>query len=526
MADALFDVTTVARSKRRRRAPRRYLLRATNTQLASPASGRSTRRRSDDGDEEDDGSNPLPALAADDPLRLLEPLPGAALHRAAAALHRGHAGEGAGGEGHRPAEHLRADHVDDPGPRLRREGRPRAQAHRPRRRGQRPAGRALPRLRRRRLHRRMEDELDEVASRRARSGSPWSRSSTTRWRTRWRPRPRRRRSACEETTRSAPSASAPMVIRWGRRGRFLACTGFPECRGTRSLDGEEQPERRSRPTRSAPSAASPMVIRTRPLREVPGLQPLPGLQGPQAAGHKTRREVPDGRRRPRRAAHASAAAPSTAARTTRSATSRPGASPLATPCPNCGGLLIVDRSKDNRRSARAATGRAKRLQRRRRARDGGRTNAVTRRTHPALSTLMERAARGLRPLPHRGEEPLAVHAPQLPQDLSDFARFLDDEERHRPACRWTGSPSAATWRAEGAADGDGQRQPQGEHDPQLLQLPRARGKLEAQPADRPRRPEARAPPADDPVARTTSPRSSRPRTRRRRGACATARSWS
>jgi len=31
----------------------------------------------------------------------------------------------------------------------------------------------------------------------------------------------------------------PMVARWGRNGRFLACTGYPECRNTRPLEGEE-----------------------------------------------------------------------------------------------------------------------------------------------------------------------------------------------------------------------------------------------------------------------------------------------
>jgi DNA topoisomerase I len=37
---------------------------------------------------------------------------------------------------------------------------------------------------------------------------------------------------------------SPMVIRWGRHGRFLACSGFPKCRNARPIQGEEQPERR------------------------------------------------------------------------------------------------------------------------------------------------------------------------------------------------------------------------------------------------------------------------------------------
>ena len=30
-----------------------------------------------------------------------------------------------------------------------------------------------------------------------------------------------------------------MVIRWGRFGQFLACPGFPECRNTKPLEGDE-----------------------------------------------------------------------------------------------------------------------------------------------------------------------------------------------------------------------------------------------------------------------------------------------
>jgi DNA topoisomerase-1 len=29
----------------------------------------------------------------------------------------------------------------------------------------------------------------------------------------------------------------PMLVRWNKFGRFLGCSGYPECRGTRSLDG-------------------------------------------------------------------------------------------------------------------------------------------------------------------------------------------------------------------------------------------------------------------------------------------------
>jgi DNA topoisomerase-1 len=34
----------------------------------------------------------------------------------------------------------------------------------------------------------------------------------------------------------------PMLVRWNRFGRFLGCSGYPECQSTRSLDGRQQPE--------------------------------------------------------------------------------------------------------------------------------------------------------------------------------------------------------------------------------------------------------------------------------------------
>ena len=52
----------------------------------------------------------------------------------------------------------------------------------------------------------------------------------------------------------------PMVIKWGRNGRFLACSGYPECRNTkeftRNADGSLTVVPATRPpTRSARPAA-------------------------------------------------------------------------------------------------------------------------------------------------------------------------------------------------------------------------------------------------------------------------------
>lgn len=47
----------------------------------------------------------------------------------------------------------------------------------------------------------------------------------------------------EATDKSCPECSKPLVIKLGRRGKFLACSGFPDCRYTEPLptNGEEAP---------------------------------------------------------------------------------------------------------------------------------------------------------------------------------------------------------------------------------------------------------------------------------------------
>ncbi len=54
----------------------------------------------------------------------------------------------------------------------------------------------------------------------------------------------------------------PLVERWGRHGRFLACTGFPDCRHTRPLSGEGTAAAIEQTDEKCPTCASPMVLRT------------------------------------------------------------------------------------------------------------------------------------------------------------------------------------------------------------------------------------------------------------------------
>src|SRR6185369_14539769 len=45
-----------------------------------------------------------------------------------------------------------------------------------------------------------------------------------------------------ETTEVCPECSNPLNERWGRFGKFLACSTYPECKYTRNLNGTQRAE--------------------------------------------------------------------------------------------------------------------------------------------------------------------------------------------------------------------------------------------------------------------------------------------
>lgn len=65
----------------------------------------------------------------------------------------------------------------------------------------------------------------------------------------------------EETEEVCPNCGKPMVKRWGRHGWFLACTGFPECKTTRPLEGEQEKNSVEKTDKACPVCGSEMVIR-------------------------------------------------------------------------------------------------------------------------------------------------------------------------------------------------------------------------------------------------------------------------
>ena len=66
----------------------------------------------------------------------------------------------------------------------------------------------------------------------------------------------------EATDIKCDKCGAPMVIRWGRHGRFYACSSYPECKTTKPLEGESAPAAEEPTDEKCPKCDSPMVIKS------------------------------------------------------------------------------------------------------------------------------------------------------------------------------------------------------------------------------------------------------------------------
>jgi DNA topoisomerase-1 len=73
------------------------------------------------------------------------------------------------------------------------------------------------------------------------------------------------REAPVETEHACPECGKPMLQRMGRRGPFLGCSGYPECKTTMNFDAQGKPVLASRPTEHVcEKCGKPMVLREGP----------------------------------------------------------------------------------------------------------------------------------------------------------------------------------------------------------------------------------------------------------------------
>ncbi len=343
MADARFDQTTVEIEAASENEPNALLLRAVNTQLRFSGYRQLYQESRDNGEEEDEGKNPLPDLTANDALALLELLPEQRFTEpppryTEASLVRTLEEKGIG----RPSTYAptmatiqERDYATKDGRYLR------------------PTDLGFvvndllvehfPEFVDEGFTAEMEEELDEIASG-ERSWEPVVEQF-------YRPLERALDAAKEATPQrqmteeKCDKCGRPMVVRWGRRGRFLACSGFPECRSSRPLEGEEEPQ--PEPTdEKCDECGAQMVIRTGRFGqflactrypECKGRRPLltkVGVSCPRCGGDLVER-----RSRKGRVFYGCANYP----KCDFVVWSRP----LAQACPQCGGLLTTERQEED-----------------------------------------------------------------------------------------------------------------------------------------------------------------------------------
>jgi DNA topoisomerase-1 len=340
MADAVFDVTTVDIEATQTNGRDPLLLRATNTQLQFAGFRQVYIEGRDDEEEEDLGKNPLPALAAQDILRALDFFPEQHFTEpppryTEATLIKALEEKGIG----RPSTYAPTmSTIQDRGY-VEKEGRQ-----------LKPSDLGVvvndllvehfPDFVDAGFTADMENELDEVADG-DRKWQPVVEQFYKPLETALTAAKAAAPKQVETTDVKCPECGRPMLIRWGRRGRFLACSGFPECKGTLPLEGEEQ-EAPQETNEQCPECGSPMVIKSGRFGrflacsrypECKGRKPLAvttGVRCPKDGGDLLERRSKRGR-------------------TFYGCSNYPKCDfttwtrPLAQPCPNCGGLLTAER---------------------------------------------------------------------------------------------------------------------------------------------------------------------------------------
>ncbi|MFC1703069.1 type I DNA topoisomerase, partial [Patescibacteria group bacterium] len=66
----------------------------------------------------------------------------------------------------------------------------------------------------------------------------------------------------QETDETCEKCEKPMIMKIGRYGKFLACTGFPTCRFTKAVDGSDSPENQpDLSNEKCPECKAPMMMK-------------------------------------------------------------------------------------------------------------------------------------------------------------------------------------------------------------------------------------------------------------------------
>jgi len=69
------------------------------------------------------------------------------------------------------------------------------------------------------------------------------------------------KSQVEETDEVCEKCGQPMIIKWGRFGKFMACSGYPECKNTKEVGGKDEDPDAVKAEGNCDKCNSPLIIK-------------------------------------------------------------------------------------------------------------------------------------------------------------------------------------------------------------------------------------------------------------------------
>ncbi|MCH8931459.1 MAG: type I DNA topoisomerase [Nitrospinae bacterium] len=69
------------------------------------------------------------------------------------------------------------------------------------------------------------------------------------------------KSEVEETDEVCEKCGQPMIIKWGRFGKFMACSGYPECKNTKEVGGKDEDPDAVKAEGNCDKCNSPLIIK-------------------------------------------------------------------------------------------------------------------------------------------------------------------------------------------------------------------------------------------------------------------------
>jgi len=87
------------------------------------------------------------------------------------------------------------------------------------------------------------------------------------------------RAESEPSEYACPNCQKPMAYRWSKNGRYLACTGYPECKTTFPVDENGQKVERKQVDEKCPNCQKPMMLRRSRFGAFLGCSDYPTCKG-------------------------------------------------------------------------------------------------------------------------------------------------------------------------------------------------------------------------------------------------------